>query len=202
MARTLITLALIAFMGYLALVSYGADPLPYIPVTIPTLAGTEHTDHGAVLSVTVGDKFTYTVVQQPADNPAWVAGDPGVLTQFPAASAPIAAKGVMAHNYLDAGVDLMRLQIGDMVQVQYADGHTITYKVVNHKSYQALSPNDPYSSFIAVDTGKRFSSGELYYYMYDTPGTFVLLTCIEQGGELSWGRQFWVADEVYDAAER
>lgn len=156
-----------------------------------------------VESVRTGDGFTLTgvfvrdvmafpVVRQPENSPNFVSYQNSVFTQFGMAS-QVGSTGLLAHNFL-AGKYLSQIPVGAEIVLVYGDGRLEYYRTVNILQYQTLDPANPYSDFRDLSTNAIFSANDLFTTVYASSGRLVLQTCIEQGGELSWGRLFIVAE--------
>jgi hypothetical protein len=88
------------------------------------------------------------------------------------------------------------MQVNQDIILVYGDGSLKNYRVSATQSYQALSPNNPYSNFISTDSDKTLSSEEVFKQVYAKGNQLVFQTCIQKGNEDSWGRLFIIADEV------
>ncbi len=140
--------------------------------------------------------LAYKIIQQPAQNPGFVSEQDGVVTQFKLAEM-YNTIGLLAHNYL-AGTSFSLLQKGQIVSVVFGDGSMRNYQVTKVESYQALSPDDPYSNFIRQSdlSSEVISSTQLFEQTYALGNQLILQTCIAQGDEDSWGRLFVFAKPV------
>ena len=153
---------------------------------------TANSDSNAVSRVSAADLFDFSVVQQPSGNAGYVSSKSNTLTQFAMAS-NYGSTGILAHNNL-AGKYFKSLSSGKTITVTYSDGSTKSYTVSSIKQYQALSPSDPYSSFIDLDnTSTQLSSTDLFLSTFGISGALVLQTCISKNGNSSWGRLFVIA---------
>jgi hypothetical protein len=138
------------------------------------------------------DHFAYPVVQQPSSNAGYIATEDDIVTQFQMAN-QFGSIGMIAHNYL-AGSEFFDLNIGDEIDVVYGNGETEIYVIVDLRSYQALSPNSPYSSFVNLASPSvTLSVTQVFYETYGIAGRLILQTCIEESGNESWGRLFVIA---------
>jgi len=148
------------------------------------------------VAVAVEGRFSLPVVQQPKDQPAFVSSERDVITQF---SLPrqYGTTGLLAHNFL-SGKLFSEIQIGDVVSVVYGDGSAAYFQVDRIESYQALSPNSPYSQFIDLNSpnGGLMTSASLFNRIYTHPDRVVFQTCIAYNGEPSWGRLFISASRI------
>jgi len=152
-------------------------------------------DSRHIAGVYVADQFAFRVIEQPSGNSDYVSLDPYLLTEYSLAER-FGTHGILAHNYL-AGKHFFDLEPGMQIIVVYADGKLGTFEVVEAHRFQALSPENVHSDFVALDGKTRtYSSTELFYKMYNNPGDLVLQTCIEKDGEWSWGRYFVIAEKM------
>jgi hypothetical protein len=142
--------------------------------------------------IAVADVFDLPVVQQPSSNAGYISTRSNTLTQFGLAS-QYGSIGILAHNYL-AGKYFSQLYSGTTITVTFGDGSTKNYTVSSVLSYQALSPESAYSSFVNVnDSSTTLSSTDLFMQTYGNNGALVLQTCIAKSGNSSWGRLFIIA---------
>lgn len=142
-----------------------------------------------------GGIFALPVREQPAGNENYVSSEDNTVTLY-ATPAQFGVTGLLAHNYL-SGRTFFLLQPGDEITAVYGDGQQIRYRVSELKRYQALSPHDPMSSFVDLDgSGEIYNYQQVFQQVYTKPNTLVLQTCIEQDGELSWGRLFVIAERL------
>lgn len=133
------------------------------------------------------------VVQQPSTNPGYVSSKPQVVTQFGLASY-YGGLGFLAHNSLPAGEAFYQLRIGDAVFVVRGDGSTTEYRIAATETYQALSPDSPYSRFVRLDGSNAvISATALFMRLYDGSDRVVFQTCMRMGDQWSWGRYFVIA---------
>lgn len=134
-------------------------------------------------------KFAHPIIQQPADQPVYVSTDPDQVTQF-GLPAQFGTIGLLAHNSL-AGEDFFSLEIGSTFLLIYGDGTTSSYTVQSIQRFQALDPENPYSTFVDPQSPKqRLTSGDLFRQIYTRGKQVVFQTCIAEDGEASWGRIF------------
>lgn len=143
----------------------------------------------------IKDVLQLPVVQQPASNPGYVSSANNTVTQFYTASY-YGSIGLLAHNTL-AGSYFFLVDFDDPIYVVYGDGHLETYKVVDIRYYQALSPNSPYSSFVNLaNPDQTIGYEQLFYETYGVSGRLVMQTCVEREGLDSWGRLFIIAEKI------
>ena len=144
-----------------------------------------------VRGVYVPNVLALPVVQQPYGSAGYVSREGSKVTQFRMAS-KYGTVGLLAHNYL-AGKSFYDLEAGDEVRLVYGDGKVETFVVTELLRYQALQPNSVYSSFRDLDTDEVLSVEKMFKRVYFGDNQVTFQTCIEQDGNLSWGRFFVIA---------
>jgi hypothetical protein len=107
-----------------------------------------------VVGVYVDNVLALRVLQQPANNPAFVSTVDGTATQFLLASRWRVTSGCW-HTTILSGDLFFQLQPGDIVQLIYGDGSVDEYEVREIQQYQALSPNSPYSDLLTMSNGEN-----------------------------------------------
>ena len=148
-----------------------------------------------ITGVYVQDVMEFPVVQQPRSNASYVSSMPDTITQFQMAS-NFHSIGLLAHDYL-AGSTFADLQSGKEIYLVYGDGSLKRFQIYDIQKYQALSPNDPYSSFVDLSDGSKLSAESLFYKTYGLgKDTLILQTCISTPSTPSWGRIFVLARPV------
>lgn len=148
-----------------------------------------------VVGVFVPGVLAQPIIQQPYGQPGFVSSEPGAITQFQMA-AEYDTIGLLAHNYL-AGAAFSRLEADQAVFVVYGDGQYDEYKIVRMDRFQALTPTSAYSDFIDLEnSGVVNSASDVFYRIYGQGDRVVFQTCIENNGDLSWGRLFVTAEPV------
>lgn len=141
--------------------------------------------------------FTLPIIQQPAGQAGFVSNEAEKITEFSMAR-QFGTTGLLAHNHL-AGAYFSSLNENDLLVMVTAEKEYKFFRIEKIRSYQALSPNSPYSDFVDLSNPSRvLNATELFYEVYTTEGSLVLQTCIAQGSELSWGRLFIQAIPVDD----
>ncbi|MBW6472710.1 MAG: hypothetical protein K0B14_06260 [Anaerolineaceae bacterium] len=141
--------------------------------------------------------FTLPIAQQPVGRPDYVSSEPEVVTEF-SLTTQYGSTGLLAHNHL-AGSNFSKIKENDLIVLVTADKEYKLYKVEKISSYQALSPNSPYSNFVDLnDSSRILSAVDLFMEVYAEEGSLVIQTCISQGNEPSWGRLFVQAFPVTD----
>jgi hypothetical protein len=101
----------------------------------------------------------------------------------------------MAHNTL-AGAEFSRLGIGDQIRLQVKNQGPQSYWVTEIRRFQALAPLSPYSDFVDLQNGSRYSASGLFREIYGSDNDLVFQTCLEKDGNPSWGRLFVIASQV------
>lgn len=143
----------------------------------------------------VPDVMAFPVVQQPKNNPAYVAPADGVLTHFGLA-AGYGSTGLLAHNTA-AGAQFSKLLLDQMIYLVRGDKSIEAYKITEIRRFRALQPTSPYSDFIDIDQpGVRLTATDLFYQVYAGDGHVTLQTCITADGLENWGRLFLIAEPV------
>ena len=133
--------------------------------------------------------FTLPIIQQPAGQAGFVSNEPNKITEF-SLTRQYGTTGLLAHNHL-AGAYFSSLQEDDLLIMVTAEKEYKFYRIEKILSFQALSPNSPYSNFVDLENPSRvLTATDLFYEVYTDEGSLVLQTCIAQGNELSWGRLF------------
>ena len=141
--------------------------------------------------VYVANILDLPVVQQPADDPYYVSGHNGEVTQFELVSR-YGSTGLLAHNTL-SGKSFSQLAIGQEVQLFYEDGSVEYFVVAQILRFQALQPESVSSTFRNLDRNETLSAGEMFTRAYVGENRLVFQTCIAAKGNASWGRLFVVA---------
>jgi hypothetical protein len=150
---------------------------------------------GQVTGLYVQGVLAFPVVQQPFSDASYVSELPDTITQFRMA-AQYHTIGLLAHDYL-AGAFFPKLHPGSEIVVVFGDGRLKKYQVYEVQKYQALSPSNPYSSFVDLSDQKTFSADQLFYHTYGLGNdTLVLQSCISTPSIPSWGRIFILAHPV------
>ncbi len=176
---------------------YTSTPLPTLtPLPPPFLdtfvAALNNGNASQVVGVFVDGVMALKVVQQPANDPAYVSQLREIATYFTMVMQYTGNTGLLAHNYL-AGLYYFDLMPGQVVVLIYGDGRTEEYIVSHGEEYQALSPNSPTSSFVDLVSGETLNTMDLFYRVYGGASRTTFQTCIAQGSEDSWGRLFVIA---------
>ncbi len=170
----------------------GKNPLPALREFVVGIKNGETKD---LVGVYVPGVLALPVIQQPSNSPAYVSSTPGVATQFRMAK-DYGTDALLAHNTL-SGKLFFDLEAGQRVVLVFGDGRVRFYEVKELNSYQALSPNSPYSNFIDLtDPGQVLSASDVFMKNFGAGSQLVFQTCIESGGVESWGRLFVKAEPI------
>jgi hypothetical protein len=154
----------------------------------------EQEKNGSAQQITglyVEDRFSFPVIQQPSGQPAFVSSEDNLVTQFQTATA-FGSLGFVAHNTL-AGAMFSGLTNGSSLFLVYGDGHYVQYQVTQVRKFQAVEPNNPYSSFIDLTDNQVYGVEEVFHQTYGVKDHLILQTCISSNGIDSWGRLFVIA---------
>ena len=153
------------------------------------------TDPNFIAGLYIPEILAAPVVQQASGEPAYVSTKVNTITQFNIAKR-YGTIGLLAHNYL-AGKSFLDLEPGQLIILVYGNKEIERYQISEIEEYKALSPQDPYSSFININNPtKILSSTDLFQNIYRGRDKLVLQTCIEANNNNSWGRLFVIAEKL------
>lgn len=141
--------------------------------------------------VYVDNVLALPVVQQSSGNLTYVSSNDGEVTQFDMAS-QYGNVGLLAHNH-KAGKSFSELTPWQAVQLVYGDGRVETFVIQEVLKFQALEPNDPFSSFKNLDKDETLTTGQMFDRVYAGHYHLTFQTCIAANGKVSWGRLFIIA---------
>ncbi len=143
-------------------------------------------------SVAVDDASVFPIVQQPKGEPNYVSTNNGELTLFSSASR-YGNIGLLAHNYL-SGKSFSHLSVGQEISLVYEDGDIEYFVVSEILQYQALDPENPFSTFQNMNNKNEIlTAQQMFERVYEGHRHVTFQTCIAKYGESSWGRLFVVA---------
>ncbi|MFN8384365.1 MAG: sortase [Anaerolineales bacterium] len=169
-----------------------------IPGSVPTLPSfidsIKDGNASELRGIYVEGLIAFPVVQQPYGNTGYVSSTDSVVTQFSVAS-EVGNIGLLAHNHL-AGAVFPQLEKGDTIILIYGDGHTQGFLVDDIQQYKATDPLSPYSYFKDLSSDTTLSALDLFNKVYRGDYHLTLQTCIENEGNLSWGRLFIIANPI------
>jgi hypothetical protein len=144
-----------------------------------------------IRGVYVSNTLALPVVQQPDNNPYYVSGHDGEVTQFATAS-QYGNIGLLAHNNL-SGKSFSKLSVGQEVELVYGDGRIEKFVITEVLRFQALQPQSQQSSFLNLDHAETLSANQMFNRVYSGSRHLTFQTCIKANGNMSWGRLFVVA---------
>ena len=143
-------------------------------------------------SVAVDGGLVFPIVQQPPGEPNYVSTNSGELSLFSSAS-QYGNIGLLAHNYL-SGKSFTDLSVGHEIRLLYEDGESEYFVVSEILQYQALDPENPFSSFQNINNKNEIlTAQQMFERVYEGNRHLTFQTCIAKYGESSWGRLFVVA---------
>jgi hypothetical protein len=146
---------------------------------------------GIVRGVYIPGILAAPVIQQPAGSNDFVSPWQNVITQFGLASR-WGSTGLLAHNYL-AGEAFEALRNGQEIDLVDGSGSISTFRVAEILRFQALESDGTATRFLDIQSGRTYSSADLFSRLYSQPGRVVFQTCIQAKGNPSWGRLFVIA---------
>ncbi len=151
---------------------------------------------GQLVGVFVEGHFALPVLQQPNGDDNYVANVENSLTAYGRAVRH-GTLGLLAHNTM-SGSAFFQLKTGQEVVAIFGDGRQERYRITGEQAYQALSPNEPTSSFIDLSDPSQTVIGhqQVFDRVYAHSGRLVLQTCIEANGISTWGRLFIIAEKI------
>lgn len=187
----LLVLAIVLSLPTQAFAMEAAAPVPALPSFIESIKdGHANTLRG----IYVEGLIAFPIIQQPYGNPGFVSNTDSVVTQFSVAT-EVGNIGLLAHNHL-AGATFSQLKQGDTIILIYGDGHTQGFVVEGFQQYKATDPLSPYSYFKDLSSDTTLSALDLFNKVYRGDYHLTLQTCIENEGNLSWGRLFVIARPI------
>ena len=145
----------------------------------------------ALRGVYVPGILALPIAQQPAGNAGYVSSQSGEVTQFGMA-AQFGNVGLLAHNHL-SGSDFSNLAMGQEVRLVYGNGKVEYFVITQVLKFEALEPNNPYSSFRDLNNDEFLTDGQLFKKVYGGERHVTFQTCIANAESLSWGRLFVLA---------
>jgi hypothetical protein len=171
--------------------AFAASPVPSLPSFIE---GIKDGNANTLRGIYVEGLIAFPVIQQPYGNAGFVSNADSVVTQFSVAT-EVGNVGLLAHNTL-AGATFSQLKKGDTIILIYGDGHTQGFVVESFQQYKATDPLSPYSYFKDMSSDTTLSALDLFNKVYRGDYHLTLQTCIENEGNLSWGRLFIIAKPI------
>ena len=126
--------------------------------------------------VYVPDILALPITQQPAGNAGYVSSKAGEVTQFGMA-AQFGNVGLLAHNHLSGSV-FSHLAVGQEVRLVYGNGAVEYFVITQVLQFQALQPNNPYSSFRDLNNDEILTAEQLFKKVYRGERHVTFQTCI------------------------
>ena len=168
---------------------------PYALPELPTFAqSVENGRSNELRGVYIEGIFELKVIQQPDNNPTYVAPVDNVITQFGPAS-QLGNVGLLAHERLSGSLFSM-LAPGQVVRLIYGDGRIDSFLIVHIYRYQAISPLSPTSDFQNLDKNEYLTASQLFMKIYGGPRHLTFQTCTVVNGNPAGGRVFVVAEPL------
>ncbi len=167
-----------------------------LPALNDFVASVKSAQSDAITGVYVHGILALRVVPQPENRPTYVSFEPGVATLY-CGLGPCGSIGLLAHNQL-SGILFTLLAPQQEVVIVRGGGSTTHYRVSSIRTFQALDPRNPYSSYVDLSNRATLSGGELFQQVYGAGNQVVFQTCLAYGGDPTWGRLFVIADPVSD----
>jgi hypothetical protein len=181
------TMALVIFLTCTA----PAQARESMPTLSSFVESVRNGDATSLRGVYIQGVTAHRIVQQPAGQPGYVSQDSRAITQFNMA-AEAGNVGLLAHNYL-AGTSFKQIMPDQQVDLVYGNERVESFVVSQILRYQALDPYNSMSEFRNLDTGIIVTAEELFQQVYRGERHVTFQTCIEFGGNPSWGRLFIIA---------
>jgi hypothetical protein len=146
---------------------------------------------GVISGVYIPGLLAALVVQQPDGMYDFVSPWQNVITQFGLASR-FGSTGLLAHNYL-AGEAFGQLRKGQEVYLVDGNGAISTFIITEILRYQPMESSSTATRFLELESHGIITSSDLFTKIYSRPGQVIFQTCIQAGGDPSWGRLFVIA---------
>jgi hypothetical protein len=151
----------------------------------------QNQEANALRGVYVPGILALPIAQQPAGNAGYVSSQAGEVTQFGMAT-QFGNVGLLAHNHL-SGSDFSNLTAGQEVRLVYGNGAVEYFEITQVLKFEALEPNNPYSSFRDLSNDEFLTAAQLFKKVYGGERHVTFQTCIANAESLSWGRLFVLA---------
>ncbi len=161
------------------------SPTFVVPTPINTPEATQTSEMEIPTSVSFEGK-EYNIVRQPEHDTGFVSTGELDLTLYE----PALVRGVLgfeAHND-KAGADISNLEVNDIIKIGANDN--VVTKILKVQKIPKSVHNFA-TSYINLETGEKLSTSELFDLVYSGDEFHaVFQTCIEESGNLDWGRIF------------
>src|SRR6185369_12262539 len=137
---------------------------PTLPAFTDFVSQVKNGQRDVLRGVYVANILALPIVQQPTGQTMYVSNNMGEITQFNLATT-VGNVGLLAHNNL-AGSFFQQLAVGQEVHLIYGDGRIQNFMISQIQRYQALQPENPFSSFRNIDKEETLTSGQMFNRAY------------------------------------
>ncbi len=165
-----------------------------VPIFGDFLNAVSDGESNVIRGVYVPGVLAYPVVQQSPDDPGEVTSHEGEVSQFGMA-ARYQVVGLLAHNNL-AGAAFFNLKIGQEVRIVYGNGRVEYYVVDRLDRYMVIQFGSRDMKYLDLGTDKVQDTQQVFSRFYQGSHHVTFQTCIELGGNSTWGRLFVTAVPV------
>jgi hypothetical protein len=142
-------------------------------------------DPETITGVYVAGLLSLRVLQQPAEDVAFVSNEDGTATQFQSPTL-YGVIGLLAHNFL-SGKHFLSLVPGQEVRIVYGSGSYKRYQVSSISDFERLTRFDIRSDFRNIETDAVLTSKDLFADFYREGNYLTFQTCLEGAGYSNWG---------------
>jgi hypothetical protein len=149
---------------------------------------------GVVRGLFVQNLFALRILQQPINDPGYVAREEGTVTQYFRAELS-GTIGLLAHNYL-SGQLFFDLTKGQDLVIVFGDGKAAKYQVSEINDFERLTRSDMNSNFLELSTNQTSTATQVFERYYEKNHALTLQTCIARNGVADWGVRFIMANPV------
>jgi hypothetical protein len=166
-----------------------------VPSLSDFIAQVKTNQPGILTGVYVPGILALWVLPSRANDPLHVTRQPVAVTNSCGISR-CPSTGLLAHNS-SSGALFFQLSPNQEVDMVFGDGSIQRYRITSIRHFQALSPLDPYSSFMDLDTRSApLSSTDVFMQTFGVANRVVFQTCIAADGQPTWGRLFVIAEPM------
>lgn len=172
------------------------------PDALPTLEkfveSVKNGQSDVVRGAFVSNRLAAPVVQQPTDDPDYVAAAADAVTEYRLAD-QYGTIGLLADNTL-TGRLFFNLSAGQQIDIVYGDGAIKSYQIYRSESFKALNPTEADSNMVDLASGATLTSGDVFNRVYRGSEHVTLHTHIARDGISNWGHLYVLALPVTMAA--
>jgi hypothetical protein len=147
---------------------------------------------GVVRGLFVQNLLALRILQQPINDPGYVAREEGTATQYFRAGLS-GTVGLLAHNYL-SGQLFFNLTKGQDLVLIFGDGKAEKYQVSEINDFERLTRSDMNSNFLELSTNQTTTATQVFARYYQKNHALTLQTCIARDGVADWGVRFILAN--------